>query len=272
MAIFIFCCGMRRSASTLQYNIVKEILEKSNSGMALGYAESGEIEKLIKKNKDNNGYFVIKVHDFFPLAEELLNEGKAKIIFSYRDIRDIIVSSMYKWNLGNFDITYNYNYVNILKQSYYKWTTLKDVYSSAYEDIIKDLQKEVSEICNYLNIILSKNDIKEIADQVSFEKQKSYLKQNKKFIKTPFGEMDSDTLLHKNHLRSGKIKQWETELNKFQIATIQRDWKEWILKNNYNYIYTLYDLPFVYKIIKKWKYVSSKLLRKFKKVLKRFKN
>ena len=94
---------MRRSASTLQYNIVKEILDSNNSGITLGYYEHDQIySELLKYPKEN--FVLAKTHDYFPEAKKLNEEGKLKVIFSYRDIRDIIVSAMHKWYNGNFKI------------------------------------------------------------------------------------------------------------------------------------------------------------------------
>jgi hypothetical protein len=232
MAIFIFCAGMRRSASTLQYNIVKRILEFSGKGKALGYAESPEIEKIIEEHMDQEGYFVIKVHDYFPLAGKLNNEGKAKIVFSYRDVRDIIVSSMHKWGEGNFNRIYRDEFMNLLKNSYTEWMNLNDLHVSSYEEIQKSLIGEVNKLAKFLNLPIQQDENSRIAYELSFNQQKKEIL-NGNFVNTPAGKMEENTLLHTDHLRSGKTDQWKQELTSYQIARIQMDWKTWMKENGY---------------------------------------
>ncbi|MFW5886824.1 MAG: sulfotransferase domain-containing protein [Bacteroidota bacterium] len=267
MANIILCAGMRRSASTLQYNIVKRILEISGKGKALGYAESPDIEKIIEEHLDEEGYVVIKVHNYFPLAGDLSKKGKLRVVFSYRDIRDIIVSSMYKWRNGNFDKTYTPNYSSRLIESFRDWTSMKKVYSSSYENIIKDLYGEISKIAYFLEIELKEGEIKSLCEELDYENQKRQLSQKQNFEKTLHGEVDNETLLHKNHLRSGKAEQWRKELNNLQIAKIQREWKGWMKENNYSIHRTIFNNRTAFQFGLFWYKYYPKFKRKVRKLI-----
>ena len=47
MAKWIICCGMVRSGSTLQYQIVKDIVESKDIGKGLGFFEGPDLLKKI---------------------------------------------------------------------------------------------------------------------------------------------------------------------------------------------------------------------------------
>ncbi len=265
MITWVICCGMRRSASTLQYQIVDEILKLKKLGFGIGYFEPGQICSEFSKI-DSVQFVAAKTHDYFNEAKELNESGKLKVIFSYRDIRDIIVSSMYKWYNGKFENTYNENYISILKKSYSNWITLNDIYKNSYEEIIANLELEVSSIASYLKIKLTNSEIKRIANDLNLESQKKRIMNmnfSKEGVKTKFGTYDPLTQLHSNHIRSGKQQQWKIDLSNYQVALIQRDWKEWLLENKYTIHPTIYNSRFILNI----KLISIKIKSKIKKYL-----
>ena len=59
--MYIDCVGMMRSGSTLQYNIVAEILELKEIGKRLGWEHHEEFHK-IKEKYINEKYNVFKNH------------------------------------------------------------------------------------------------------------------------------------------------------------------------------------------------------------------
>ena len=65
--MLIFCCGMNRGGSTLQYQIVAEIVESNNLGIALGWI--GSPNRATLKSLDNiahrrDKFAVVKCHQY----------------------------------------------------------------------------------------------------------------------------------------------------------------------------------------------------------------
>lgn len=265
MAAFILCCGMRRSASTLQYNIVSNLLEISNNGISLGFYENDVIEDAIKEHLNDKGYVAIKTHLFSPMAYDLYKQNRLKIVFSIRDIRDIFVSSMHKWYNGKFWHTYNPTYNKQLMKDYGDWTQFNNRHQKRYEDIVTDLEREILDIADYLNINIDRKLAIELADKLTFKNIKKELRNidfQKEGVRIPAGIYDKKTLLHKDHLHSGKTEQWREELSSYEIATIQREWKSWLIDNNYPIFKTLYNVSIFY-FTKKYYDVYVKKIKKF---------
>ena len=94
--MWVFCCGMVRSGSTVQYQLTAEIVESVGVGRALGCAEREQFSQLQTQYMGEKGFLVVNCHKYFEEAAELISEGEAKAVYIYRDIRDVIVSIMNK--------------------------------------------------------------------------------------------------------------------------------------------------------------------------------
>ena len=89
----ILAAGMQRSASAWLYNAARLLLTSSPSvaeQFSCGWI--GDWEQIPKKN-----YMLIKVHDF---NKSLAGQSKC-ILYSFRDIRDVIASGIKKIWLGS---------------------------------------------------------------------------------------------------------------------------------------------------------------------------
>jgi hypothetical protein len=101
----IFCSGMTRSASRWSYQTCQE-LEKSRTPIeeySVGYL--GENEEVIDANIAcvlvmSKGAAVFASHLFSPRALEIIQHRLAKNVYTYRDPRDSIASSMRMDNKG----------------------------------------------------------------------------------------------------------------------------------------------------------------------------
>ena len=62
---YIICCGMPRSGSTLQYQIVKACLELDADVEVYGWLEVDEFESFFKSGKkSNSSTTLLKIHSF----------------------------------------------------------------------------------------------------------------------------------------------------------------------------------------------------------------
>jgi hypothetical protein len=150
----IFCSGMTRSASRWSYQTCQE-LEKSRTPIekfSVGYL--GENEDIIDANiarvlHMNDGSAVFASHAFSPRALEIIKNRIAKNIYTYRDPRDSIASSMRMDNKG-----YDYAFTKIeFSLSHYD-RFAKDGHSLVltYAEIVDDPVAVTARIADYLEV------------------------------------------------------------------------------------------------------------------------
>ena len=216
---FIFCCGMKRSGSTLHYNLVSDIVEGSLKGDRLGYIKTWQdFEVIAKENYNSNDSLgIIKSHEYFDQMRELESSQRAYFIYIHRDIRDVAVSLLNKLQLKSQTITFQSIQNSIekaLKLHYQFQNNIKNLYSISYEQVISNLEVEVYRLANFLGIKIDKILAKQISANRSLENQKENLKTIKYNDPNKIENYDPETLLHPSHINSGKIGQWQNTLTK----------------------------------------------------------
>ena len=98
--MWVFCCGMRRSGSTLQYQLTARIAEEEAVGKRVEWVEPADFPVLRERYKDYNGLKVFKSHIYTPEMGEEFEKKNALGVYIYRDIRDAFVSQYTKNNIG----------------------------------------------------------------------------------------------------------------------------------------------------------------------------
>ncbi|GAG90522.1 unnamed protein product, partial [marine sediment metagenome] len=85
--------GSHGSASTTSYQIIRDIVEKTDNGRGVGYHTESRLEEF---DKEECRYVVCKVFKYLPetspFGKVFLDEGRIRAIATIRDPRDIIVS------------------------------------------------------------------------------------------------------------------------------------------------------------------------------------
>ena len=250
--MWIFCCGMPRSGSTVQYQLTKEIVETQLKGKALGHVSLGKFDKMYHQYHTKNEYVVLKCHGFPPAARQLFAKGEGKAIYVYRDIRDVVVSKLNKRQF-NFE---KVNVSHLLKKNlrrYYQWQSVDDILVSKYEEMIEDLQREAIRIGDYLGLHLTEQFVEQLAQKYSMEKQKQRIANfdyQNYGIETKVGVYyDPESLLHDNHIYSGKSEQWKSELSSLQVAFIEAKAGDWLVDRGYHlsqgWLKRTYSIPVV---------------------------
>ncbi|MEG4577156.1 sulfotransferase domain-containing protein [Microcoleus sp. N3A4] len=239
--MWIFCCGMYRSASTLQFQLTVQIVERTAVGKQIPWVESKHFPEIYAQYANYTGLKVFKIHictDF--ITSELIKKN-VKSVYIIRDIRDVYASSI-KQRLKTFEQLWGEGFLNKCLDNYKKWTAFPEVLVSRYEKVIVDLPTEVERIAEHLDIPLTSKQCKEIAFEYTIEKQLKRIEEFKKCFcnQVPYIEEgksivnyhDSRSLLHINHIDSGKIGRWKEDLSQNQVARIENQVKTWCLENN----------------------------------------
>ncbi|MBT3193116.1 MAG: hypothetical protein HN341_11230 [Verrucomicrobia bacterium] len=224
--MLVVCCGMLRSGSTLQYHLATSLVEASGVGEGIGWVEHGDCREL-----DQPGRFrVVKVHNAEQLdgIEEALREGRALYIYSYRDIRDVIVSIQHKWKLS-FRQVLQACYIDFILQSYTNWMALPGGHVAKYEEFVHAPADEALAIAGHLGISLPADKIVAIAAQHTLDATKSRISS----LRVAGQDTTEDGILHSNHVFSGASGQWRGALKPYQIGLLEQKARHWLAQHGY---------------------------------------
>lgn len=228
---------MSRSGSTVQYQIVCEIIESLGLGMTIGWVPVPNKELL--DNLENaafrkDKFLVIKSHDFSPHIKTLVEAGKVKVVYVYRDLRDVTVSLANKFTKS---IDNAISGLSHQLNNYYLWTNMDQIRVSRYENMVDDLYSEVLEIANYLDIEVNNDLARNISNKLEINQQKQRIKKldDDPHVIKSFGDdlYDPVTQLHNNHIISGNWGQWKKCLSKEQIEFIESWAFSWFVDRGY---------------------------------------
>ena len=231
---------MPRSGSTLQYQIVTEIVESTGKGMTIGYVDKitpafVEYFKDISYREDK--FLVVKCHNYTSEVKNLAQHSNIKFFYSYRDIRDVVVS------LGNKFLNSTNEVIKKDKASYhlynyYQWTSLKNIFISEYNSLVQNMSEEIIKIAKYLQQEITLQAVQFISEKFSLDNQIKKIKtiENlKQGIQNSKNDIyDPVSQLHNNHIRSGKSEQWKQELSSEQIEYLENLAFSWLIDRGYN--------------------------------------
>ena len=246
----------------MQYNIVQHVLREKQLGTSegfLGFEAQGKPNFSPRKWIDDNGWHIIKVHHFGEPLKELSDTEGMRVCYIYRDLRDVAVSAISKWNYGEKELVAAlddavevYNFVCNLRQALMQ----------KYEELSVDLSGGISEIGRFLNIPMSLDEISNLAQVYSIETtiKRTEEMRNRKYFQSRIvlrriarrifgvrlakrakralkvgGVYDPDFLWHPDHIskRRGAIGVWRTELDDHLCKMIVTRYGAWLEANGY---------------------------------------
>ncbi len=196
----VLCAGMSRSASTWLYNAARLLVsQRVGTDMVCGWVE--DFEHLPAPTNA-----VIKLHDYDP---QLVHHS-SHILYSYRDIRDVLASMKRIWNKKPSIET-----ADKLVSLYRQWTEKAD-YIVRYDDIIADKTGVIERIAETLGIDDPKPQL--ILDEIS---NMSYFSEGPKSVHNQIN------LFHKQHITDGKSNSWHGQIKPRLITEIERRHQSW---------------------------------------------
>jgi len=167
--MLVLCSGMIRSGSTLQFNIVRNLVEILKVGVSNGYIGDFDVEKvkgnLIRWSADRQ-YHTIKMHKIPDDVDLIAGEDNLRICYIYRDIRDVAASAKLKWRLDERDLM---DALDKAVTGYSEIIGRKRALIQKYENVVKDVPRAVHEIATFLSLNACKDVIKTIMQECSLE-------------------------------------------------------------------------------------------------------
>lgn len=247
---WIFCCGMRRSGSTAQYNIVQDIT--AGTVVDLGFVPLSNMDGLIARHDSGDVDVLLKCHAHLLSRStrcwELVCEGRIQAVYIYRDIRDVMAScvrvdpevrnpkrSNYLWRFETL--------LHDTLDEYYAWMSLPSdlIHVVMYEDIAGYLYRDAFEIAWFLKQPMGMDDAKIVAERYSIENQQDYIASRvlgEGSHRVGRGEPD-ERVLWSNHIGEHEadnpfgIGQYKDILTVEEIDMVERVGSRWLTEHGY---------------------------------------
>lgn len=250
--MLIICNGMFRSGSTLQYNLVRHLVERTGAGMAHGFFDQ---DKLVEESAslteyafDDKNLHVIKVHDVPKIVDDKSCQDKVKVIYIFRDLRDVAVSIK---QFGGFDDCLSNRLIEILDDAVETFHHIRQISNpliQRYEILMSDKMGGLESISDFLSVSANRDELESIVLSCSMKnmKRSSYrARMYKKILESRLGPIlkrlniikktyDSQTLLHGNHISSTQGKSvWREILTSDEVEFIVDRYRDWFEETGY---------------------------------------
>jgi len=235
--MWIFCCGMQRSGSTLQFQLTARLVEVAGWGRRVEWAKPERFGKLRRQFANDPCWKVFKIHVCTDQMAKEFQRGNAMGVYTFRDLRDVIVSTMRKYELS-FDKLMGGNFLDNCLEQYRRWTALPRVLTSKYEDMIANLPREVERIAGHLGVALSAETYQQIAAEHTLAQQKERIEASIKKGELREGVVkgmfyDPNTNLHTNHIHEGAVGGWKEVLSPGQAQCLEDKTADWLVAHGY---------------------------------------
>jgi hypothetical protein len=234
---------MNRAASTWQYNVVCDLVERHQGGRRSGFFPSGDdFVAHDRAHADNNSWQVLKAHNRHAVYAAALNEGRALAIYSYRDLRDLAYSLMHKCSASFDQVVLEERYLHICLENDSFWTAQPRTLCQRYECIVDDLAGGVCELAIHLGIVLENGEAEALAERYSLEANRGrateladQLRARGVNLADPANTLscDPDTQIHWNHIQDGRVDVWRERATPREVALLAGICGEWLIARGY---------------------------------------
>lgn len=238
---WVFCGGMFRAGSTLQFQIVAHVVELAGLGRRVPWAPPEEFPRIRNQWSRYGPLKVFKTHRMTGAIQAEFDDGGAKAVYIYRDLRDVVASWIRKHDVAFDQVFHDRDLVGESLAMYDRWTARQSVLISRYEDAVGDLPAEVSRIATFLGVGLTPAECDRIAGDYSIDRQLERIETLKEDpTRGASGGTDQvfdrDSLLHTNHIASGQHGAWSAVLTDLQVAMIERRAGGWLVDRGYELV------------------------------------
>jgi hypothetical protein len=244
----IICAGMYRACSTWQYEVVAHLIEQYYDGQRLGYLTSEQYTAMRHSDISNpeltarRVWRVFKSHDGDRVFAKAVRQGRARVIYAYRDVRDVVFSLMHKRGV-KFEQLVRQGMIHQVLANDRFWMAQPDLLVQRYDDLVSDPASGVMVLARFLGIALEQSEASRIAETYSQEANRARsealrarLQQSGINLESAANSQicDPKTLLHWNHLRPGGASSWITTAEPRHLVVLQRLCRHWLKARGYD--------------------------------------
>jgi hypothetical protein len=236
--MWIFCAGMKRAGSTLQYQLVSHLVEGAGRGSRMPWSPASEFPGVRRRHAGSHEWRVFKVHECSPEIAEEVRDRDARALSTVRDLRDVIASQMLMLG-ASFDQLWSAGFLEECVEHHTAWTALPGVAVTRYEVMIADPVGHTKQIAAQLDIALTGSQAAAISAEYSLEKQRARIANadaaSYRRVRALDKELSFDphTLLHRNHINSGRAGVWAQILSEDERRRVEEAFGGWLVAHGY---------------------------------------
>jgi hypothetical protein len=230
----LYCvASIPHSGSTWLYQVTTSLLQLSGPLLTGGFAVESQHLQWGRRS-------VYKFHGPHHVAGHAVRSGAGRLLYSYRDMRDIAYAWMHKAQKP-FSVFIQYELPRHLSWDKF-WTALPITYCMRYEDFWGNSLACVRAIAEALRVQASDDQLIEIDQLYSFEQnvqRAEAAKQRLTAAGIPLtGELSAcpwrhQDLLHWNHLRTGQVGVWREAASEEELQQLALALTPWLIAHKY---------------------------------------
>lgn len=236
--MIIFCCGMSRSGSTVQHQIVKCVLRASGKRWYVCEMSQSSI-RYTNSVHPPGSKIVVKSETYAGWASSFLGKEQAIGISIYRDYRDVVASLMWFYSeRAKYmeDVERTGAFEQVIKGSGRQalewqsaWEIEPNVTSFRYEDLWPNLGEMTEHIADILKVKLSAEQIAEIQAETSVDENLAKMEESDGWI------VKGSYPLTKSHIspRRGEPGRYVDALTPAQVTKVEKIAGTWLKNHGY---------------------------------------
>lgn len=234
--MWVFVCGMQRSGSTLQYQMVARLLKETGTGKAITWVPESEFDEIAETYDDQGILLLYKCHEATPCIRRLFQSGRAVGLYTYRDPRDSMASWQRKTG-SSFEQLWVRGPIEKSIGNYRIFTQFESTLVSRYEDFTSDLHSATRDIARHLGVYTPEVVCDGIAEDLrignQIERAKAVASDQERAIVFGNQLIDKETLLHADHITSDGKSTWRAFYSPIEQALLAERLGDWIAELGY---------------------------------------
>lgn len=232
--MWVFCGGMFRSGSTVQFQIASHLVEHFGLGERLTWRNADDFTATRADCPDDDRLRVFKAHHLSAAIRAELAAAGGLVITTHRDIRDVVASAIRK-NGWSFRHIWKHRMLARWTGRFDEWAALPGALVSRYDRLVGDLGAEAVRIGRLLGVDVPADLAATIAEAYAVERQRERtadvrLRRDRRQLATKY---DGHSLLHHNHITSGEVGGYHRVLRPTEIRLIEAECGEWMQRWGY---------------------------------------
>jgi glycosyltransferase involved in cell wall biosynthesis len=238
--MLVVAAGMMRSGSTWQYQVACDLTAGRGPTHFLGYIEKDDFTKAYNEIANAEGIFVVKMHPPHQLVAELAEQGRAKILYCFRDVRDVVYSVAHKLMIQPSQAM-NW-YLPATLESHRFWMNCSNRFAMRYENFVTDRLAALRAIAEFLEVSVSVKRLVALDQQYNLDANRKRANAKKLLLEQSGCDLSDakyvllhhhEELVHWNHVRPDSGQRWSQLATGDQLTEMARVCGDWLIENGY---------------------------------------
>lgn len=231
---------MYRACSTWQYNVVADLIEHHRHGERLGFGDLSLVPSPGASDRDR--WYVLKAHDADVALASCIESGRAKAVYSRRDLRDVASSLAHKFHVSLDEVLAPDGLLQKCVANDAFWSRQQHVLCQKYETIVGSPTNAVRKIARHLGIRLWPFESRRVAGRYSLHKTRQHVEDVARKLTASGTDLsdqkfalayDRHTLFHWDHLRQAAVGDWRREFTRQQALRLVAIAGDWLIAHRY---------------------------------------